>query len=347
MPIISFIITYHNEPLPLLAECLHSVLRVEHLMQEQELAREGVEVIVVDDGSQVSPESFIAGFDSRVRCVRQEAAGLSAARNHGMDCARGEYVQFVDADDALLPYAYCRVLQVMNQEADVILFRFTTQEADGILDSALSGHPCNSSCHLQSQVRHQDAPLPALPSGIDYLLRNNLRASACCYLMRRTLAVTLRFAEGLLHEDELFTPLLLLRAHRVTDTRLVAYYYRQRSSTITHSQTAHHRVHRLADTHEVLMRLRAVCSTLDGRAQRALGRRVEQLTADYIYNVWRLELQREGRAQRVRQLHEEHMLPLPLHPYTLRHGLFVLITRLPFALMDALLRRVVRGATRG
>lgn len=340
MPIISFIITYHNEPLTLLTECLRSVLTTQRLMLERGLLRDGVQIVVVDDGSRVSAQPFVQRLDARVRYIRQECAGLSAARNRGLDCAQGEYVQFVDADDALLPQAYCRMLRDMSSEADAILFRFTTSQDEHREPTYSRPHGCDiggGACEASHPVEPRRA---ALSSGVDYLLHNNLRASACCYLMRRTLAAQVRFAEGLLHEDELFTPLLLLRARWVQDTCLTAYYYRQRSSTITHSHEACHHDRRLTDTHEVLLRLLSVLRALPRTQQRALGRRVEQLTADYIYNVWRLEPRRKARAQRVRLLHEEHLLPLPLRPYTLRHWLFALATRLPFALLDALLRVV-------
>lgn len=52
MPIVSFIITYYCEPLPLLAECLRSVLQVRSLMMQRGMAKQDFEIIVVDDGSE-------------------------------------------------------------------------------------------------------------------------------------------------------------------------------------------------------------------------------------------------------------------------------------------------------
>jgi len=63
------------------------------------------EVIVVDDGSVDSPESVIDAFgDPRVFYVRQENRGGSAARNAGIDCARGRFIAFLDSDDRFLPH---------------------------------------------------------------------------------------------------------------------------------------------------------------------------------------------------------------------------------------------------
>lgn len=63
-----------------------------------------VEVVVVDDGSPDNVEE-VAGRYPGVRCLRQPNGGLAAARNAGLEQARGEFVLFLDADDRLLPAA--------------------------------------------------------------------------------------------------------------------------------------------------------------------------------------------------------------------------------------------------
>lgn len=61
------------------------------------------EIIVVDDGSADDTASVVAGFGSEVRYVRQDNAGVSAARNHGARIATGEFLAFVDSDDLWHP----------------------------------------------------------------------------------------------------------------------------------------------------------------------------------------------------------------------------------------------------
>ena len=338
MPIVSFIITYYCEPLPLLAECLRSVLQVRSLMMQRGMAKQDFEIVVVDDGSQLSPLGMLKQMDEDICYIRQTNAGLSAARNAGLARARAEYVQFVDADDALLPYAYCSLCPQSREEADIILFRFTSEEDRRHENEAET----STENHTQAA---DEAECRRAMSGTQYMLQHNVRASACCYLFRRSLLGELRFADGMLHEDELFTPLLLLRMHSVRDCTWPAYYYRQRPHTITHTDTACHIARRLNDTETILHRLRDVANHLLGDDRRALMRRVEQLTTDYIYIMWKVEADRQERVRRMRQLTADGLLPLPLHPYTLRHWAFCLALRLPHGPLDVLARAILgRGA---
>lgn len=99
-----------------LQECLDSVLN-------QTLA--DIEIICVDDGSTDKSGKILDEYeqiDDRVRVIHQENAGVSAARNRGIDEARGEYVKFVDSDDALDLRA-CEICynKAKAENADIVL----------------------------------------------------------------------------------------------------------------------------------------------------------------------------------------------------------------------------------
>ncbi len=85
------------------------------------------EVILVDDGSTDSSPLICDRYsatDSRFRTVHKENGGVSSARNAGLNLAKGEYLMFVDSDDAVLPDALERLMEGAVDE-DVVLGGYT------------------------------------------------------------------------------------------------------------------------------------------------------------------------------------------------------------------------------
>lgn len=93
--LVSVVIPCYNNS-SVIKRCMESVLNQTY---------DNIEVIVVDDGSTDSPESELSKFsDKRLRpIVRLSHAGVSNARNIGIDKAKGKYIIFIDADDWVEP----------------------------------------------------------------------------------------------------------------------------------------------------------------------------------------------------------------------------------------------------
>lgn len=77
-----------------------------------------LEVLVIDDGSPDDIAAALAGFPPQVRVIRQANGGASAARNRGLDEARGEWIAFLDADDEWLPHRLATQFAAMERHPD-------------------------------------------------------------------------------------------------------------------------------------------------------------------------------------------------------------------------------------
>jgi glycosyltransferase involved in cell wall biosynthesis len=75
------------------------------------------EIVVVDDGSQDDPAAVVARYPG-VRLIRQENAGLSAARNRGLAAIESDCVTFLDADDILCPTAIANNTALLAQHPE-------------------------------------------------------------------------------------------------------------------------------------------------------------------------------------------------------------------------------------
>lgn len=86
------------------------------------------EALIVNDGSTDHTKEVatnICKTDSRFKYVEKENGGLSSARNHGLNLAKGEYIQFLDSDDLLSPKKFQVSLET---KADLIITNFEMLE---------------------------------------------------------------------------------------------------------------------------------------------------------------------------------------------------------------------------
>lgn len=288
----------YNLPVELITECLDSILALSLSDKERE-------IILIDDGSAVSPLNDLLKYRDKIIYVRQSNKGVSAARNMGIAIALGEYIQFVDGDDCLVPLTYEHCLDIVRyKNADMVLFKFTTtkraqrlNDSDFLFEGPLNGH--------------------------EYMRHNNLRASPCGYIFRRDILGSLRFHIGIDYgEDEEFTPQLILRSENLYTTDAVAYFYRQRSSSATHSRGNRNKLKRIRDAADVISTLRDRADVLPYEDRSALQRRIDQLTMDYIYNVIVLTRNRRYLEKCIERLRKKGLFPLPDRKYTKKYTIF-------------------------
>lgn len=111
------------------------------------------ELIVVDDGSSDSTPRICdeyAKMDIRIKVVHQKNAGVSAARNTGLERAAGDYVIFIDADDYIIPQ-YIEALYSCMSGADLCVFPMKDIFSEKDIPSSISYTKFNSQAYSLQQ----------------------------------------------------------------------------------------------------------------------------------------------------------------------------------------------------
>jgi heptose III glucuronosyltransferase len=202
-----------------IARCLASVLA-------QPLA--GIEIVVVDDGSSDGTADVVAAIARRsahanIRIHRQQNQGVSVARNEGLRLARGRYVMFIDADDALAIKALPRLLQRAEAaQLDVLLCNAWWHDLEGraarVMLRSRESWTGTGSEWIQREVK----------------ARRMKHYVWCQFIRRDWLATTgLRFIPGITHQDIVWTNALLLQAQRVGFDPTPRYHYQQRAGSLS------------------------------------------------------------------------------------------------------------------
>lgn len=215
--LLSIIIPVYNVE-KYIGKCLESCLN-------QDLPEEAYEIVVVNDGTPDNSMSVVEQFRYRhtnIRIVERENGGLSAARNTGLYVAKGEYIWFVDSDDTIAGNCLGYLLATATgKRLDVLCFGLSLIFPDGKADV----FPIN---HEESGKVYK---------GILFLCNVSMPASACIALYRRDFLIDngLRFIEGILHEDQEFTPRAYSLASRIAYLDRSLYCYYQRGGSIMKS----------------------------------------------------------------------------------------------------------------
>ncbi len=145
-----------------------------------------LEILCVDDGSTDDTLEKLHAFalkDSRVIVLHQENGGVSSARNHGLQCAKGDYIAFVDSDDYVLPHMYeTMVNAIMLTSADVVCCNYfhgtnnggyIRQLSHNYAEDIVVGHE-NISERIIANMIFGDGNTIGLPSPFNKLYRAKL-----------------------------------------------------------------------------------------------------------------------------------------------------------------------------
>lgn len=208
-PLVSVIIPVYNVA-DYLGACLESVCQQTYT---------NLEIILIDDGStdgSLDKVRDLIQADARVRVLTQTNQGAAAARNKGLDEAKGDYILFVDADDWVTPdavaslYALTQEFQTKLAVGGVVYYN----SEGGIDQTSTFSRGVWSSTDIIRMMYTEHRSL-ALGAG---------------KFIHRDLLSTLRFPNGKLVEDAFFQPQLYHLVNRAAlDSKLVYHYFYQRS----------------------------------------------------------------------------------------------------------------------
>lgn len=175
------------------------------------------EVIIVNDGSSDNSPKLVNEYIANrpnFRMLTKSNGGLSSARNVGMHDAKGEYIWFVDGDDAIASDSISVLKHnVIETNCDAYILNFKTFEHENVI---LQGSNFRFGNHVFSGREYHNSKLELLPQmawltiyNLSFLKTNNLF-----------------FVEGIIHEDYEFS----IRAHHLcTNIAIVSeclYLYR-------------------------------------------------------------------------------------------------------------------------
>lgn len=181
------------------------------------------ELILVDDGSTDESANIcdhFAKLDSRVCVIHQQNAGVSAARNVGVACAKGKYVGFVDSDDLIEPNMYETLVSIAEQyQADIIQCRHN--RLNSVQNTKYSGEKriIDGYTFVKEIFDYQ---------GKEYTNQVALWSK----IYRRELFSGIIFPDGRTYEDEQETYKICLKAQKFIEIPDELYHYVKRDNSI-------------------------------------------------------------------------------------------------------------------
>jgi glycosyltransferase involved in cell wall biosynthesis len=197
---ISIVIPIYNMQ-NFLKRCLDSVLQNEY---------NNLEIILINDGSTDDSEAICFSYkdkDPRFVYIKKENGGLSFARNVGLDNATGDFIVFLDSDDWLAPNAL-----------DVLIK--TAQETNAKIIEYRAKITNNTQEETQTKKHHKETNKSAL-----LRIYKNRHFGVWNRMVHKSLLQQLRFVEGQIYEDVLFTTKLLNNVDEIVYLDQFLYFY--------------------------------------------------------------------------------------------------------------------------
>lgn len=190
--------------------------------------REGIELIVINDGSTDASEEVIKEYDrkypNKITYYSKPNSGVADTRNLGIQKAQGKYIYFVDSDDYIEFDLVQTLERYMDTDIDIIKFKLQRVDEQGKTIKKVEGP-------IFSKVQGEQA--------FNMLaFEDVLLDSPCVYFIKKELFVNnhLAFKVGTEHEDFGLIPLILLKANTVISVPNYGYYYVQSEDSITRNE---------------------------------------------------------------------------------------------------------------
>lgn len=214
-------------------KCINSII------SQVNMKKNFIELILINDGSTDNSGLICDNYCklySFIKVYHRHNEGLSVARNYGLKKANGTYVWFVDSDDYINNGSLNKVLkEIKNKDVDILLGDCHIVDVDEnitgkLIHKGLINHSIYSGLEvIKNQIEVMNDYITMVWAGVykkDYLIKNKLY-----------------FEQGLIHEDELWTPSVLVKATRVGYINDVIYSYRIRPNSIMRSNTIEYSKH--------------------------------------------------------------------------------------------------------
>lgn len=185
------------------------------------------EIILVDDGSPDGCPALCDAWarkDPRIRVIHRENGGLSAARNTGIEAAKGQFLTFVDSDDLLEPDTLRRAWEAQRQySADLVVYNLVYVDENNRPLASPDFTVFRDEVLDEAEVWRRYFALEE--QKIYYVVAWNK-------LYRAELFRELRYAEGKRYEDQFLMPQLLAQCGRIACLVYPGYRYVQRGGSI-------------------------------------------------------------------------------------------------------------------